>query len=128
VPPIPAESRTPTERDWHTDELPLTPQRDFLIPATRWIEAPNALRSLGADIGVDLVAYKRRIGRYLLWRAGPAVGARARYMAVASDDTAVRWTFSLEADGTGSGTGPDGRTHSRFRTWKEALRDAGATA
>ena len=32
--------------------------------------------TLGADFGVDLVAYKRRIGRYLLWRAGPAVESR----------------------------------------------------
>ena len=48
--PTPAEERTPTDRDWHTDELPATPQRDFLIPATRWVEAPDALVSLGADL------------------------------------------------------------------------------
>jgi hypothetical protein len=128
VPPTPAEARTPTDRDWHTDELPPTPQRDFLIPATRWVEAPPSLLDLGRDLGVDLVAYKRRIGRYLLWRAGPATGARARYMAVAASDLAERWTFALEPDGTGSGEGPDRRMHSRFRTWKEALRDASATA
>jgi hypothetical protein len=86
VPPTPAEERPPTDRDWTTAELPDTPQRDFLIPAERWIEAPEAVRTLGADLGIDLVAYKRRINRYLLWRAGPAVKADARYMAVASDD------------------------------------------
>ena len=112
MPPIPAEARTPTDRDWHTEELPATPQRDFLIPAERWVEAPEDLQRLGADLGYDLVAYKRRIGRY---------------MAVAADDLAERWTFRLTPDGTGAGEGPDGRVHTRFRTWKEALRDAGGT-
>jgi hypothetical protein len=121
--PTPAEARPPTERDWHTDELPDTPQRDFLIPATRWCEAPDALVQLGDDIGVALVAYKRRIGRYLLWRAGPAKGADARYMAIAADDLDERWTFRLHPDGRGEGDGPDGARHERFRTWKEALRD-----
>jgi hypothetical protein len=124
VPPIPAEERPPTDQDWSTAELPATPQRDFLIPAERWIEAPAALRALGADLGIPLVAYKRRIGRYLLWRAGPAAGADARYMAIAADDPAERWTFRLFADGSGEGTAPGG-SHTRFRTWKEDLRDAG---
>jgi hypothetical protein len=119
----PAEERTPTDRDWHTNELPATPQRDFLIPAARWIEAPAALVSLGVDLGIDLVAYKRRIGRYLLWRAGPARGADARYMAVAADHLDTQWVFRLFPDGAGVGEGPDGQTHTRFRTWKEALRD-----
>ena len=122
--PTPAEARTPTTRDWHTQELPATPQRDFLIPAQRWVEAPPELHALGTDLGVDLVAYKRRIGRYLLWRAGPAVRADARYMAIAADDGTERWTFRLFADGRGEGTAPDGRVHTRFRTWKEALRDS----
>jgi hypothetical protein len=77
--PEPAEARRPTDRDWHTAELPPTPQRDFLIPAQRWVEAPDEVRALGDDLGIDLVAYKRRIGRWLLWRAGPARGADARY-------------------------------------------------
>ena len=81
------------------------------------------VRTLGSDLGIDLVAYKRRIGRYLLWRAGPARGGDARYVAVAADDLARQWTFRLYADGSGEGLGPDGRTHARFRTWKEALRD-----
>jgi hypothetical protein len=120
----PAEARPPVERDYHTDELPPLPQRDFLIPAERWVEAPADLRSLGADFGVALVAYKRRIGRFLLWRAGPAAGADARYAAIAADDLTERYTFRLRPDGSGSGVGPDGVTHERFRTWKEALRDA----
>ena len=122
----PAEQRPPTDRDWHTAELPPTPQRDFLIPADRWVEAPPELRALGADLGIDLVAYKRRIHRYLLWRAGPAVGADARYMAVADDDVDRQFVFQLQPDGSGSGVGPDGVTHTRFRTWKESLRDDAA--
>jgi hypothetical protein len=125
VPPVPAEARSPTDRDWHTEELPATPQRDFLIPAPRWVEAPVELRRLGADLGIDLVAYKRRIGRYLLWRAGPATGHDARYMALAADDLTERYTFRLYSDGSGEGTSADGRVHTRFRTWKEGLRDAG---
>jgi hypothetical protein len=121
--PTPAEARPPTDRDWHTDELPPLPQRDYLIPATRWVEAPEALRSLGADFGIDLVAFKRRIRHYLLWRAGPAVRADARYMALDARDPERRFTFRLFPDGSGEGAGPDGRVHNRFRTWKEALRD-----
>jgi len=33
--------------------------------------------------------------------------------------------FRLFPDGTGDGVGPSGRAHSRFRTWKEDLRDHG---
>ena|SRR5688500_14853493 len=120
----PAEQRPPTERDWHTDELPPTPQRDFLIPADRWVEAPAELRTLGADFGVELVAYKRRIGSFLLWRAGPASRADTRYMAIDSRDLSRHYVFRLFPDGSGEGEGPDGTTHTRFRTWKESLRDA----
>ena len=124
VSPISAEDRPPVTTDFHTVDLPATPTRDFLIPATRWVEAPEALLHLGADFGVDLVAYKRRIKGFLLWRAGPAKGADARYMALAADDLKEQYTFRLFADGTAVGTGPDGVEHTRFRTWKEALRDA----
>jgi hypothetical protein len=122
--PTPAEERPPTTRDWHTADLPPTPQRDFLIPVERWVEAPAAARTLGDDLGVSLVAYKRRVGPWLLWRAGPARGADARYLAVDSRDLARQHTFRLFPDGTGEGVGPDGVTHPRFRAWKESLRDA----
>jgi hypothetical protein len=46
-------------------------------------------------------------------------------MAIAADDLSRRFTFRLHPDGRGSGGGPDGRTHERFRTWKESLRDDG---
>jgi hypothetical protein len=119
------ERRKPTDRDWSTSELPPTPQRDFLIPATRWREAPDWLVALGRDFGVELVAYKRRIGRYLLWRAGPAKGADARYAAVDADELTRWFSFRMFPDGAGEGVGPDAELHTRFRTWKESLRDDG---
>jgi hypothetical protein len=108
----------------HTDDLPATPTRDRNIPATAWIEAPPTLRELGADLdGAPVASYKRRIGPWLLWRAGPATDADARYWAARADDTAIAFTFRLFPDGAGSGVGPSGATHERFRTWKEDLRD-----
>ena len=107
----------------HTADLPPTPVRDRTIPAEAWVEAPEALRRLGDDIGRPAITYKRRIGPWLLWRAGPATGADARYLAVRADDLADLHTFRLFTDGTGDGVGPSGRTHQRFRTWKEDLRD-----
>jgi hypothetical protein len=118
------EDRPPVATDYHTEDLPPLPQRDYLIPAERWLEAPSELHELGADFGVSLVAYKRRIGRYLLWRAGPASRADARYMALAADDLDERYTFRLWPDGRGEGTSADGQSHERFRTWKEALLEA----
>ena len=108
----------------HTVDLPATPQRDRNIPARAWVEAPVALLTLGDDIDQPLVAYKRRIGRWLLWRAGPAVKADARYMAIDAHDLTRHCTFRLFADGHGEGSGPDGGRYERFRSWKEALRDA----
>ena len=35
----------------------------------------------------------------------------------------VHHTFRLFPDGDGDGTGPSGERHTRFRTWKEDLRD-----
>lgn len=107
----------------HTVDLPDTPTRDRNIPAEAWIEAPVALLTLGDDIDHPLIAYKRRLGPWLLWRAGPARGADARYLAVRADDLADHHTFRLHPDGTGEGTGPSGTSHTRFRTWKEDLRD-----
>lgn len=106
-----------------TVDLPATPQRDRTIPATAWADAPQALLGLGADIAQPVVAYKRRIGPWLLWRAGPAAKGNARYMALAADDPSQQWTFRLFEDGSGEGLGPDGANHQRLRTWKEALRD-----
>src|SRR5205823_60546 len=127
--------RSPTRRDhngmapadrplvtesFHTDDLPATPQRDRTLPADLWEEAPPELRALGEDIDEPLVAYKRRIGTWLLWRAGPASRGHARYMALRADDLGRRFTFRLFPDGSGEGVGPDGQTYQRFRLWKEA--------
>ena len=109
----------------HTADLPPTPQRDRNIPARAWVEAPGELIHLGDDIGGVEAQYKRRIGRWLLWRSGPATGADARYIAIDADDLSRQYTFRLHADGNGEGEAPGGVTHERFRTWKEALRDAG---
>jgi len=108
----------------HTAELPATPQRERTIHADAWIEAPASLRDLGADIGQPDAGYLRRIHGWLLWRAGPPTHGDARYLAIAADDLATTFTYRLFADGSGEGTGPDGIVHHRFRTWKEALRDA----
>jgi hypothetical protein len=108
-----------------TEGLPATPVRDRNIPASAWIEAPDELRRLGDDLPERPVAdYKRRIGPWLLWRAGPASGADARYWVARADDLNVRFTFRLFPDGTGDGVGPSGERHTRFRSWKEDLRDA----
>lgn len=109
----------------HTDQLPPTPVRDRNIVARAWVEAPSRLRTLGDDLpGRPEAHYKRRIGRWLLWRAGPAVDADARYWAADAHDLNVQYEFALVADGTGTGRGPSGVVHDRFRAWKEDLRDA----
>jgi len=98
--------------------------RDRNIPATAWIEAPPSVLDAGLDLpGQPVADYKRRIGPWLLWRAGPATGADARYIAVKDTDLSASYTFRLHPDGVGEGTGPSGTTHSRFRSWKEDLRD-----
>lgn len=102
----------------HTDQLPATPQRDVRIPASGWIEAPTELLSLGDELGAA-VEYKRRIGRFLLWRAGPPVGD-AWYLAIDATDLGVRYRFRLSGR-TGEGLGADRQLHRRFRTWKESL-------
>ena len=79
---------------------------------------------MGRDLGHELVAYKRRIGPWLLWRAGPAAKGNARYLALAADDPTTQFSFRLHPSGDGKGLGPDGVVHHRFRAWKEALRDA----
>jgi hypothetical protein len=118
---VAADDRPVDDTPVSTADLPATPTRDRNIPASAWIEAPDEVRRLGEDIGHDLVAYKRRIGPWLLWRAGPATRGDARYVAVRADDLAVRHTFRLFPDGSGEGTGPSGARHTRFRTWKQDL-------
>ena len=105
----------------HTAELPPTPIRDRNIPASAWIEAPDELLHLGDDIGHPPIAYKRRIGRWLLWRAGPASRADARYLALDASDLTRQFSFRLHPDGVGEGIGPSGERHERFRAWKEDL-------
>jgi hypothetical protein len=133
---LPYHERPIDDRPVHTTDLPATPQRDRSIPARAWIEAPDDLLHLGDDLpGTPEAQYKRRIGPWLLWRAGPATKADARYWAAhvdtlesAGTDTGslsgpTVVTFRLHADGTATGTGPSGTVHQRFRSWKEDLRD-----
>jgi hypothetical protein len=106
----------------HTDELPDTPTRDRNIVASAWVEAPPELLSLGAELsGAPLAEYKRRIGEWLLWRAGPAAGDDAWYLACKRTDVREQHTFRLFPDGTGDGVGPSGMRTDRFRSWKEDL-------
>jgi hypothetical protein len=121
---LPYDERPYDETPIHTADLPATPVRDRNIPASAWVEAPTELLELGRDIGVDAAHtdYKRRIDKWLLWRAGPATGADARYMVIAVDDPSRRYTFRLFPDGSGEGAGPSGAVHSRFRAWKEDLK------
>ena len=121
---LPADERPIDHTPIHTPDLPPTPIRDRNIPATAWVEAPAELRRLGEDLpGRPVATYKRRIGPWLLWRAGPASRGDARYWACSADDLADQWTFRLDPDGGGAGVGPSGSSHVRFRTWKEDLRD-----
>jgi hypothetical protein len=119
---VPADERPVDPSPVHTADLPPTPIRDRTIPASAWVEAPADLLRLGEDLGYEVVAYKRRIGPWLLWRAGPASGADSRYMAVLASDLDVRHTFRLFPDGSGEGTGPSGASHVRFRAWKQDLQ------
>jgi hypothetical protein len=120
---LPADERPIDPTPVHTEDLPDTPVRDRNIPAEAWIEAPDELLRLGDDIGRPPITYKRRLGPWLLWRAGPARGADARYLVVRADDLSVQHTFRLFPDGSGEGIGPSGAAHDRFRAWKEDLRD-----
>ena len=122
---IPADQRPFDNTPVHTADLPETPIRDRNIPAEAWVEAPLALLSAGDDLGQVRTAYKRRLGAWLLWRAGPARGADARYIAVHATDPDKILTFRLYPDGSGLGVGPRGVTHHRFRSWKQALHGGG---
>lgn len=120
---LPADQRPFDHTPVSTHDLPPTPTRDRNIAASAWTEAPDALLELGATIGVspERTAYKRRIDRWLLWRAGPARGADACYLAIDSDDLTRSYRFRLLPDGSGEGAGPSGTVHTRFRAWKEDL-------
>jgi hypothetical protein len=122
---LPADERPIDPTPVHTADLPATPVRDRNIPAEAWVEAPEALLRAGDDVGRPAITYKRRIGRWLLWRAGPATKADARYVAIAADDLSEQYAFRLFPDGTGTGEGPSGRTNTRFREWKEDLKEHG---
>ncbi|MDQ3384617.1 MAG: hypothetical protein M3503_01185 [Actinomycetota bacterium] len=119
---LPAHERPIDDTPVHTEDLPPTPLRDRNIPVTAWVEAPPEALRLGDDIGASEITYKRRIGPWLLWRAGPASKADARYLALLADDLSVQHTFRIFPDGTGQGTGPSGAAHTRFRTWKQDLQ------
>jgi hypothetical protein len=126
MPALRYDERPDDESPVHTGDLPPTPLRDRNIPATAWVEAPESLTNLGDDLpGTPVAQYKRRIGPWLLWRAGPASGGDARYWVARADDLAASYTFRLYPSGDGRGVGPSGATHTRFRAWKEDLRDAG---
>ena len=127
--PLRYDARPPDHTPVHTTELPDTPTRDRNIVATAWVEAPDELLHLGDDLpDAPMAEYKRRIGRWLLWRAGPAVGD-ARYLAIAADDLSLQHAYRLRPETTGAdgeavngeGAGPSGVTHHRFRAWKEDL-------
>lgn len=120
---LPADQRPIDPTPIHTADLPDTPRRDANIPAGAWIEAPPSLGDASNQIGGAEAMYKRRIGGWYLWRAGPARGDHARYVAIDVTDLSRSYLFALEPDGSGSGTGPSGNTHDRFRAWKEDLRD-----
>lgn len=120
---LPADQRPLDHTPIHTVDLPPTPTRDRNIPATAWFEAPAVLLAAGDDIGTGAANYKRRIGRWLLWRAGPATKAEARYVAIDAAELGRSFVFRLSAEGTGTGAGPSGKTHDSFRKWKEDLRD-----
>lgn len=123
--PLPADDRPPDTTPIHTADLPATPTRDRNIVAAAWIEAPAELLALADDLpapdGPLTIAFKRRIGPWLLWRAGPAKGADARYLAIDADDLSRQSVFRLFPDGSGDGEGPSGGRHTRFRAWKEDL-------
>ncbi len=118
---LPADDRPFDDTPIHTVDLPDTPTRDRNISVEAWIEATPIAADAGLDIGDVRVAYKRRLGPWLLWRAGPARRADARYVALRADDLSVYHTFRLFPDGSGEGEGPSGTVHRRFRAWKEDL-------
>jgi hypothetical protein len=115
---VPAEDRPLDQSPVSTAELPDTPQRDRAIPAAAWTEAPAQLLALDPP-----ARYLRRIGPWLLWRSGPPTRGDATYWVALADDLSVQHTLQLFPDGSAEGIGPSGARHTRFRSWKEDLRD-----
>lgn len=125
-PALPYDQRPTDDTPVHTGDLPPTPIRDRNVPATAWIEAPEELLRLGDDLpGTPVAEYKRRIGPWLLWRAGPASKGDARYWAGHADDPDRTHTLRLFPDGSADGTGPSGERHVKFRGWKQDLLASG---
>ena len=120
---LPADERPIDYSPVHSWELPDTPLRDKNIAAQAWIEAPEKLLSSGDDLGSVKIAYKRRIGNWLLLRAGPARRSHARYIAVSLSEEQRICTFRLFPDGSGNGIGADGASHENFRSWKISLKN-----
>src|SRR4029450_11647541 len=116
------EDRPPVAVDYHTADLPPLPQRDYLIPAERWVEAPSELLELGADFGVSLVAYKRRIGRYLLRPGVAASGGRVRRRA--PPPATWRSLPTTSPSGTCSGFDPTARARGSAPTAKRTSASA----
>ena len=122
--PTPAEERPPTDRDWHTDELPAT-------AAARLPDPGDAL-----DRGARRTADPRRRSRRRPRRVQAPHPATTCCGAPGPRCTPTRGTWrSTRATSTaGSRTACSptvrakapartARVHTRFRTWKEALRD-----
>ena len=86
VPALRYDERPADRTPIHTSALPDTPTRDRNIVATAWIEAPPEVLTLGDDLPNRPEAeYKRRIGRWLLWRAGKTpVGSRVARVVIAT--------------------------------------------
>ena len=94
--PLPYARRPDDDTPLRTVDLPATPVRDRTIPATAWVEAPDELLRLGDDLpGAPRAEYKRRIGPWLLWRAGPARRADARYWVARVDADLLKETTNI---------------------------------
>ena len=113
----------------HTADLPATPDPRPQHPGDG--VGRGARRAAGARRRParhrPIAEYKRRIGPWLLWRAGPAT--RRRCPLLGRPGRRPRRQVHVPAvprRATGQGVGPSGATHTRFRAWKEDLRDSTA--
>ena len=109
-----AEDRPAISHDVHTAELPPLPQRDYLIPATRWVEAPDELRALGADFGVHGArAHHRRVVGMALQPFG-----RGGHVVIGGQGEGVHGTKHATARARPAYTETaDCMRNSRARTW-----------